>query len=84
MYLMSQNSEAIDPHYILCQLKDHMLFSPLYINIEKFCLFIITSNNYIVIALTSTGMVMFSQNLLNTIGTRKRSDRPKQEITCEC
>ena len=52
--------------------------------IEKFCLFIITRNNYIVIVSTSTGMVMFSQNLLNTIGTRKRSDSPKQEITCEC
>ena len=52
--------------------------------IEKFCLCIITRNNYIVIVFTSTGMVMFSQNLLNTIGTWKRSDRPKQEITCEC
>ena len=39
---------------------------------------------YIVIVFTSIGMVMFSQNLLNTIGTQKRSDRPKQEITCEC
>ena len=42
--------------------------------IEKFCLCIITRNNYIVTVFTSTGMVMFSQNLLNTIGTRKIND----------